>query len=183
VNFRALAVDGAFVLEPERHDDERGFFARTYSVDELVEQGLDPAISQISVSFNPRRGTLRGMHLQLPPNEETKIVRCPRGAMHDVIVDLRPESPTFGRHAVEQLGEQNQFSVYIPTGCAHGFVTLVDDTEVEYVISVPYAPESAAGVRWDDPAFGIEWPITPEVMSERDAAYPFVDLDALQASP
>lgn len=165
-------VEGVFVLDVERREDERGFFARTFAVDELRPRGLVANVTQASVAFNRRKGTLRGMHFQRPPHEETKIVRCTRGAVFDVAVDLRPKSPTFKRWFGVQLDEDNRRSLYIPAGCAHGVLTLRDDTEVLYLIDAAYAPEAAGGVRWNDPAFGIKWPMVPEVVSRRDGAYP-----------
>ena len=146
------------ILEPERHQDARGYFARTRCAWELTENGLDPALSQCSVSFNHRRGTLRGLHYQLPPHTEVKLVRCLRGALFDVAVDLRPDSPTFGRHVSVELNVENGRALYIPRGCAHGFYTLVDTTEVEYFIGTPHHPDAARGVRYDDPLFEVPWP-------------------------
>ena len=179
--FHELAVEGAYLLEPERIVDERGWFARTLDTDELAERELVNGVVQISLSHNARRGTLRGMHVQLPPHEETKVVRCTRGAVHDVIVDLRHDSRTFGRWAAAELSSDNGHAVYVPRSCAHGFLTLEDDTDVEYVISAPYTPDAASGVRFDDPAFGIEWPFRPTVINERDRSYPSVDLDDLRS--
>ncbi len=178
--FHELAVAGSYLLEPERQVDERGSFTRTFCVDELAERELITDIAQISTSHNARRGTLRGMHFQRPPHEETKIVRCTRGAVHDVVVDLRADSPTFSRWAAAELSVANGHAVYVPRGCAHGFLTLQDDSDVEYVISAPYAQDAASGVRFDDPAFGVEWPFEPVVASERDRSYPIVDLDELR---
>lgn len=170
--FRPTPLAGAVLLELERKADERGFFARTWCREEFAAQGLDPALSQCSVSFNHRRGTLRGLHLQAAPHAETKLVRCTRGAVWDVIVDLRPESPTFRQHFAAVLSAETGNALYIPPGMAHGFQTLEDATEVFYQISVPYAPESARGYRWDDPAFGIPWPEPVTVISERDREWP-----------
>jgi dTDP-4-dehydrorhamnose 3,5-epimerase len=166
-------VEGVFVLDIERREDDRGFFARTFDEDALRALGLEARVLQASVAFNPKRGTLRGMHLQCAPHGETKIVRCTRGAIHDVALDLRPESPTFKRWFATELDEDNRRALYIPKGCAHGVLTLRDDTEVLYLIADPYVAEAATGVRWDDPAFGILWPIAPIVISERDRTYPF----------
>jgi len=172
VIFRELPVSGAFVIEPERRVDERGFFARTFCTQAFAEHGLEPAIAQASMSHNDVRGTLRGMHLQLAPHEETKVVRCTRGAVHDVIVDLRRGSPSYGRYAAVELSADNGLGVYVPVGCAHGFLTLDDDTELEYLNSTPYVADSASGLRWDDPIIGIEWPFAPVVISERDRELP-----------
>lgn len=174
MDFVETPVAGAWVLEPERFGDGRGYFARTYCAQEFAEHGLEPAIAQCSTSFNPRRGTLRGMHYQTGPRPEAKLVRCTRGAIHDVALDLRRDSPTYLRwHAVE-LSEDNGRALFLPAGCAHGFQTLRGATEVLYQISVPYEPSAAAGVRWNDPAFAIEWPEAPggRTISERDDAYP-----------
>jgi dTDP-4-dehydrorhamnose 3,5-epimerase len=170
--FRELPLAGAFVLEPERLEDERGFFARTFCREELEEHGLDPTVAQCSLSFNRRRGTLRGMHYQAPPAEEAKLVRCVRGAIHDVIVDLRAGSPTFLRHAAARLDADNRLALYVPPGFAHGFQTLADDTELYYQMSAPYAPEHARGFRHDDPELGIAWPLPVAVISERDRGLP-----------
>jgi dTDP-4-dehydrorhamnose 3,5-epimerase len=169
--FTPLPLSGASLVAPERHRDSRGWFARTFCQDEFAAHGLASSFVQCSASFNARRGTLRGMHFQRPPHEEIKLVRCTRGAVLDVLLDLRPESVSFCRwHAIE-LTADNGLAVYIPAGMAHGFQTLADDSEVFYQMAEFYHPEAAAGVRWDDPAFGIDWPIRPPILSERDAAY------------
>ncbi|HET7233283.1 MAG TPA: dTDP-4-dehydrorhamnose 3,5-epimerase [Longimicrobium sp.] len=171
--FRETPLAGAWVLEQDRREDERGYFARTWCANELAAHGLNAALAQCSVSFNARAGTLRGMHYQAAPHAEAKVVRCTRGAIHDVIVDLRPESPTFRRWYAAELSEENGAALYVPEGFAHGFQTLVDATEVLYMISEFYAPESGRGVRWNDPAFGIEWPhADPRILAPRDAGYP-----------
>jgi dTDP-4-dehydrorhamnose 3,5-epimerase len=172
MTFASTSIVGAFLLRPERHQDDRGFFARTYCVRELADHGLETRVVQRSVSHNLRRGTLRGMHLQVSPHEETKIVSCVRGAIYDVIVDLRPDSSSFRRwHAVALTADEGQL-LYIPRGCAHGFITLIDDVVVDYQISEFHHPEAARGFRYDDPAFGISWPMAPVVISERDQAFP-----------
>jgi len=173
--FRETPLAGAWVLEPERFEDERGFFARTYCRRDFEARGLDPAIAQCSVSWNHRRGTLRGLHLQIAPHEEVKLVRVTRGAVWDVIVDLRPESPSFKRHFGITLSAENRHELYIPKGMAHGFQTLEDGTEVFYQISEFYAPDSARGYRWDDPAFAIPWPEPVTVMSEKDRTLPLFE--------
>jgi dTDP-4-dehydrorhamnose 3,5-epimerase len=170
--FRETPLAGAWVLEPERIEDERGFFARTWCSCDFAELGLDPTIAQCSLSFNHRRGTLRGLHLQAAPHEEVKLVRVTRGAVWDVIVDLRPGSPTFRKHFALVLSAENRNELYIPKGMAHGFQTLEDETEVFYQISEFYAPESARGVRWDDPGFAIPWPEPVTVISEKDRNLP-----------
>jgi dTDP-4-dehydrorhamnose 3,5-epimerase len=172
VIFTPTPLAGAFVIEPEPIPDARGLFARTWCRRELEAHGLDGALAQCSTSFNKRKGTLRGMHYQAPPFAETKIVRCTRGSMYDVVIDLRPESPTFRRHFGATLTADNRKAMYIPKGFAHGFQTLEDDTEVLYQISEFYSPDHSRGVRWDDPAFGIAWPPDERTMSDRDRAYP-----------
>lgn len=166
---------GSHVVEPERIQDARGFFARTFSADEFAAHGLDARVEQCSTSFNARRGTLRGLHYQATPHAEAKLVRCTRGAIYDVAVDLRADSPTYLRWVAAELTADNGRALYVPEGCAHGFQTLADASEVLYQISSAYVPEAARGVRWDDPAFAIEWPPAPpggRTMAERDAQYP-----------
>lgn len=170
--FVETALRGAFVIEPEPVEDSRGFFARTWCEREMREQGMETKLVQCSISFNKARGTLRGMHFQAPPCEETKIVRCTRGSIHDVILDLRQGSPTFKRHIEVTLSAANHRMLYVPKNFAHGFLTLEDSTEVFYQISEFYSPEHSRGVRWNDPAFGIDWPFPPSVMSDRDRSYP-----------
>jgi dTDP-4-dehydrorhamnose 3,5-epimerase len=163
---------GAYVIRLERLEDERGWFARTFDAEPLREAGIDPTNVQSSVSFNARAGTLRGMHYQEAPHAEDKLVRCTRGAIYDVIVDLRPESATYCRWFGLELTPDNGVELLIPKGCAHGFQTLADATEVHYQMSYPFVPGAGRGVRWDDPAFGIEWPATERrTISERDATY------------
>lgn len=162
----------AFVIEPEPLRDERGFFARTWCAREFEAHGLDPRLAQCSISFNARRGTLRGMHYQVPPHQEVKLVRCTAGAIHDVIIDLRPGSPTFKKHFAAVLTAENRLMLYAPEGFAHGFQTLTDGAEVFYQISTPYTPQAARGVRWDDPTFGIDWPPDDRIINERDRSYP-----------
>lgn len=168
----ATALTGVFVITPEVQTDERGAFARTYCAQEFRAHGLDAEIAQCSVSSNPTAGTLRGMHYQLAPYGEVKLVRCTMGAIFDVAVDLRPESPTYCRWVGVELTAANRRSLYIPRGLAHGFLTLVAQSEVLYQVSVPHEPNAGAGVRWDDPAFAIAWPSAPRLMAARDAAYP-----------
>jgi dTDP-4-dehydrorhamnose 3,5-epimerase len=170
--FKETDLGGAFLIEPERLEDERGFFARTFDRAIFKERGLVPDIVQCNVSFNRWKGTLRGMHYQTLPFAEDKLVRCTRGAIHDVIVDLRPDSPTYLWHIALCLTAENREMVYVPKGFAHGFLTLVDDTEVSYQMSVPYSPEHARGIRWNDPAVGITWPAEIRVISERDRTLP-----------
>jgi len=170
--FHETALAGTFVIEPECHRDDRGFFARIASVEDFETRGLVGRFNECSVSFNHRRGTLRGMHYQAAPFEETKLVRCTRGAIYDVAVDLRPGSPTFRRWIAEELSEENRRTLYIPAGCAHGFQTLTDNAEVLYIIDAPYRPAHGRGVRWNDPAFGIAWPDAERIMNDRDRNYP-----------
>jgi len=172
VIFTETALSGAWIIDPERREDDRGFFARVWCGRELTERGLEARVAQCSISWNPRRGTLRGLHYQAAPFEEVKLVRCTRGAIHDVIVDLRPASPTFGRHVAVELSADNRRSLYVPAGFAHGFQTLEDDTEMAYQISEFCVPEAARGVRWNDAALGIRWPIADPIMNERDRGYP-----------
>lgn len=170
--FSRTDLAGVFIVDVERREDDRGFFARTWCAEELAQHGLVNVLSQCSISYNARKGTLRGMHYQAAPMEEEKVVSVSRGAIYDVVVDLRPGSGTFRKWLAVELSEQNGRMLYIPGGCAHGFQTLRDDTVVDYKISVPYAPDHGRGVRWNDPAFGIEWPEARRILSERDAAYP-----------
>jgi len=170
--FRETPLKGAFLIEPERLEDERGFFARTFCRKEFEAHGLNPDIAQCSVSFNRRKGTLRGMHFQAAPHAEDKVVRCTEGAIFDVMIDLRPDSPTFKRWTATELTAENGRMFYIPAGFAHGFQTLHDNVEVLYQMSEFYHPECARGVRWDDPAFRIMWPETGErIISARDKAW------------
>ncbi|MBA3402944.1 MAG: dTDP-4-dehydrorhamnose 3,5-epimerase [Actinobacteria bacterium] len=175
--FRETTIQGVTVVEPELHTDERGFFARTWDPGEFAAHGLSDRVVQVSMSFNRRRGTLRGLHYQAAPHEEAKLVRCTQGAIFDVAVDLRPGSATLGLWMGIELSVENRLALYLPEGCAHGFLTLADDVEVSYQISAPYVPDSARGVRFDDPAFGIEWPAEVLVINERDRSYPDYAVD------
>lgn len=168
-------IEGAYLIDIEPIEDARGFFARTYDADAFVARGLDPRVVQSSISFNRRRGTLRGMHFQAAPAEETKLVRCTAGAIHDVIVDVRPQSPTYLRTVAVQLSAKNRTALYIPGTVAHGFQTLADDTEVEYQIGQRVSPEHGRGLPHDDPAFGIEWPLPISVISEKDRSWAPLD--------
>jgi dTDP-4-dehydrorhamnose 3,5-epimerase len=170
--FKETTLKGAFVIEPERRHDERGFFARTWCQREFAAESLPPQWVQCNISFSGQRGTLRGMHYQAAPYEEAKLVRCTRGAIYDVIIDLRAESPTFRRWVAVELTTDNRCMLFIPKGFAHGFQTLVDDTEVFYQMSQFYTPECARGVRWDDPAFKVSWPAAKRIISERDRGFP-----------
>jgi dTDP-4-dehydrorhamnose 3,5-epimerase len=172
VIFTETEIKGLFVIEPERHSDHRGFFARTFCAAEFQARQLDPAVAQCSISYNGKKGTLRGMHYQAPPHAEVKLVRCTQGAIFDVAIDLRRDSKSFARHFAVVLNAENRKMLYIPTGFAHGFQTLTDNTEIFYQMSAPYAPESARGIRWDDPSFAIEWPPDERTIIERDRSYP-----------
>lgn len=170
--FLPTPLSGAFIVDLDRREDDRGHFARTWCQREFEEMGLNADLVQCSVSYNVRRGTLRGMHWQAAPHSEAKLVRCTRGVIWDSIIDLRPESPTYTRHVGLELTAKSGRALYIPEGMAHGFVTLVDECEVSYQMSAYHEPASARGVRWDDPAFNIAWPITDPILHPRDAAYP-----------
>lgn len=166
------AVAGAYVMEPDLIHDERGFFARMFSKEQLESKGLKADIVQCNISYNKKKGTLRGMHYQIAPHEEVKIVRCTAGAIYDVIIDLRPHSPTFKKVATVVLSADNRKLLYVPEGVAHGYQTLDDDVEVFYAVTEYYHPESARGVRWNDDAFGIKWPLPVSVISKRDESFP-----------
>jgi dTDP-4-dehydrorhamnose 3,5-epimerase len=172
VNFSETTLQGAFVIDLEPLEDERGHFARSFCREEFARRGLKTDVAQCNVSFNRRKGTLRGMHFQSPPKAEAKLVRCTRGSVHDVIIDLRPGSPTYCKWMSVELTEGNLKMLYVPEGFAHGFQTLVDDTEVFYQMFESYSPAHATGVRWDDPAFGIRWPLDNPILSPKDRSYP-----------
>jgi dTDP-4-dehydrorhamnose 3,5-epimerase len=170
--FTETALKGTYVIDIEKTEDERGFFARSWCRREFEAHGLNSDIAQCDISYNPKRGTLRGMHSQAPPFEEAKLVRCTMGSLYDVIVDLRQASPTFKRHFGVDLTAENRRMIYVPEGFAHGFLTLEDGTEVFYQISQFYSPGHAKGFRWNDPFFAIAWPSEPVVISDRDRSYP-----------
>jgi dTDP-4-dehydrorhamnose 3,5-epimerase len=170
--FIGTQLPGAFLIEPERIADERGFFARTWCQKELASRGLESHLAQCSISYNPKKGTLRGMHFQTAPREEVKIVRCTRGEIYDVIIDLRPGSYTFKKWFGVILSEEKRNMIYIPKGFAHGFLTLSDQVEIFYQMSEFYSPDHARGVRWNDPAFDIRWPVAVQLISDRDNHYP-----------
>lgn len=172
VIFTETPLKGSFVIDLELKEDERGFFARSWCRNEFEARGLNTRLVQCNVSFNKKKGTLRGMHYQVAPHEEAKLVRCTMGSIYDVIVDLRPESPTYMQHAAVILSAANRRALYIPERFAHGFQTLEDNTEVFYQMSEFYAPECARGFRWNDPAFAISWPEDARVISPKDLAYP-----------
>jgi dTDP-4-dehydrorhamnose 3,5-epimerase len=175
MRFTETPLAGAFVIDLEPIEDERGFFARTWSVQDFEHVGLDASLAQCNVAWNRVRGTLRGMHFQREPFAEVKIVRCTHGAILDVIVDIRPSSPTRCRWTSVELSADNHRMLYVPKGFAHGYITLCDDVEAHYHVSAPYSPAHASGFRWNDPAFGIAWPLMPTVISEKDRNWPDFD--------
>jgi len=170
--FTETKLHGVFLVELERLGDDRGFFARSYCQREFIERGLNPRVVQCNVSFNKEKGTLRGLHSQAEPCQEAKLVRCTRGAIYDVIVDLRPDSPTYLQHLAVTLTADNHTMLYVPEGVYHGFLTLEDNSEIFYQMSEYYRPDKALGVRWNDSAFNIKWPVEVRAISERDANYP-----------
>jgi len=172
VIFSPTALAGAFIIDLEHREDERGFFARTWCQREFADRNLETTLVQTSVSHNVRRHTLRGMHWQASPHSEVKLIRCTRGAIWDVIIDLRPDSPSYMRHLGVELSAVSGRALYVPAGLAHGFLTLTDGADVFYQMSSFYEPSAARGVRWNDPAFAIEWPVTTPILHPRDAAYP-----------
>jgi dTDP-4-dehydrorhamnose 3,5-epimerase len=172
MRFLETELDGARLIDLEPICDARGFFSRTFCVREFASHGLETCFVQHSLSYSAVRGTLRGMHFQTPPHEEVKLVECSRGAIWDVIIDIRPQSPTFGQWRGFELTAENRRQLYIPAGFAHGFETLVDDTEVRYLISAFYEPSAASGLRYDDPAFSIPWPLPVAIISGKDQVWP-----------
>lgn len=173
--FNETAIPGVWLIEPEPSKDNRGYFMRTYCAEEFSSRGIGHAFVQHSTSYTAMRGSIRGMHFQKAPHEEAKVVTCRRGAIFDVVLDLRSNSPTYCRWLAFELTGENRLRVYIPEGCAHGFQTLTGDVEIDYLISQPYAPHAAAGVRFDDPAFGIVWPLPVTVVSEKDKSWSSYD--------
>ncbi len=171
MKFTPTKIAGVWLIEMERYEDERGWFARSWCAEEFAARGLNPRLSQCSVSFNKKKGTLRGMHWQAAPHEEAKLVRCTRGAIYDVALDVRPSSATFKQWVGVELTQENGYALYVPEGFAHGFQTLANDTEVFYQISESHHSEFSGGARWDDPAFGIQWPLPEPILSERDWNY------------
>jgi dTDP-4-dehydrorhamnose 3,5-epimerase len=169
--FTQLNLEGAYLIQIQRHEDERGFFARTWCQREFSEHGLNPRLVQCNLSYNKKLGTLRGMHYQDAPFQEVKVVSCIKGAIYDVIVDIRPGSPTFGEHLGVKIDAQTHDMLYVPEGFAHGFLTLADETQVFYLMSEFYAPDYARGFRWNDPSFKLRWPSEVRVISQRDASY------------
>lgn len=172
MKFTETGIAGAWRVDIELHADSRGFFARSFCRQEFARHGMSDRVVQCNISWNERAGTLRGMHYQLAPSAEAKLVRCTRGRLFDAIVDLRPESPSHLRWIGIELTAESRNALFVPEGCAHGFQTLVDDTEVFYQMSEFYAPELARGFRWDDPSFGIEWPLAPSTISDQDRGLP-----------
>ena len=175
MKFSKTSLNDAVLIELEKRGDERGFFARTFCTQEFGAAGLEIGFVQANHSHNAKAGTLRGMHYQKAPHGEVKLVRCIRGAIHDVIIDLREGSPTYRRWEGFDLDAESGRMLYVPVGFAHGFQTLQDDTDAVYQVSHPYTPQAEAGVRWDDPAFGIKWPLPVSTISEKDAAWPYLD--------
>jgi dTDP-4-dehydrorhamnose 3,5-epimerase len=170
--FFETALRGAYLIEIEPREDERGFFSRSFCQHEFAAHGLKTSIAQCNISFNKRRGTLRGMHLQLPPKAEAKLLHCTRGAIYDVVVDLRPSSETYCKWVAVELTADSHRALYVPEGFAHGFQTLSENSEVFYQMFEFYSPEHASGVRWDDPAFEIRWPLSNPIVSDKDRSYP-----------
>jgi len=176
VIFHPTPIKGAYTVELEKRGDERGFFARSFCAKEFASRGMDISVVQANNSFTAKKGTLRGMHYQLPPADEVKIVRCLRGAFYDAILDIRPDSPSFGLWFGAELTPDNRLMMVVPRGCAHGLLSLQDDSEALYLVSASYAPEQERGVRYNDPKFAINWPLKPDEVSAKDAAWP--DFDA-----
>ena len=174
MTFTETRIPGAWIVDITPIHDDRGFFAMTWVAGEFAARGLDASLAQCNLAFNRKKGTLRGLHFQRAPHEQVKVVRCVRGAVFDVIVDLRPDSPAFRQWASVELTADNRRMLYVPAGLAHGYVTLSDDAEVIYQASTPWARQSEGGVRWNDPAFGIKWPLEPIVISDRDATWPLI---------
>jgi dTDP-4-dehydrorhamnose 3,5-epimerase len=172
--FIETKLKGAFVIELERLEDERGFFARTFCQKEFLEHNLNPSIVQSNISYNKEKWTLRGLHMQMPPHQESKLIKCIRGAIYDVIVDMRHGSVTFQQWISVELNSGNHRMLYVPEGFAHGFITLEDATEVSYQMNQFYKPGAEKGFRWDDPALQISWPMTPQIISEKDSSFSFI---------
>jgi dTDP-4-dehydrorhamnose 3,5-epimerase len=175
--FQATAIKGAFLIDLEKRGDDRGFFARVFCEDEYSAHGLERHFVQVNNSLSSTAGTLRGMHYQLPPSAEVKVVRCIRGALYDAIIDLRPDSPTFRQWFGAELTAENRRMMYVPRGCAHGFITLTPDAEALYLVSDRYGPQQERGVRWDDPSIGIKWPTDPREISAKDQGWPDLSSD------
>ena len=174
VIFTPTGIDGVHIVDIERREDDRGFFARVFCHEEFVAAGLEPTLRQGNVSFNHASGTLRGMHFQQPPHQETKLVRCTRGAVFDVAVDMRKDASTYLTHVGVRLDADNYRALYVPTYCAHGYLTLEPNSEVSYLVSADYTPGHAGGLRYDDPALGIDWPEAAQVVSKQDQVWPLL---------
>ena len=175
--FKETPLGGVFIIEPHRIEDERGFFAPSFRASDFAANGLEHVFVENNISFSKRRGTLRGIHYQAAPYGQAKLIRCTQGAIFDVVVDLRVDSPTFKQWTSVELSQENRCMLYVPADCGHGFQTLVDDTEIFYMVSTPYRPEAARGIRWSDPAFAIEWPsVGARILIERDRTYPDFNL-------
>src|SRR6476646_2564532 len=175
MQFSKTKLEGAYVIELERREDSRGFFARAFCQKEFAAQGLKPIIAQANVAYNFKKGTLRGMHFQFPPAAETKLVRCTRGAILDIIVDLRPESPTYLKHVAVELNEDNQRALYVPERLAHGYQALADSTDTSYQVGEFYTPEAESGLMYNDPRLGLHWPLPVAVISEKDQRFPLLE--------
>jgi dTDP-4-dehydrorhamnose 3,5-epimerase len=180
MKFEKTVLEGAWIIDINKLEDDRGFFARTFCQNEYIEHGLNPRVAQCNVSYNRRKGTFRGMHLQVAPFQEAKLVQCTSGAIYDILLDLRPESPTFLQHLGVTLSAEDYRMLYIPEGFAHGFLTLTDDANVFYQMSEFFAPECARGFRWNDPAFDITLPAEIHVIADKDASYPDCSIDSLR---
>ncbi|UCF14098.1 MAG: dTDP-4-dehydrorhamnose 3,5-epimerase [Phycisphaerales bacterium] len=176
MQFIPAQLDGVYIIELEPVTDERGFFARTFCEIEFSEHNLTSHFVQCSLAWNTSKGILRGLHYQVAPYEEVKVIRCNRGAIYDVVIDVRPDSATYGKWVATELSPGSNKMLYVPHGCAHGYQTLEPDSEVYYLISSPYAPSAQRGVRWNDPAFGVHWPITDPILSSRDRSHPDFEL-------
>lgn len=176
-------IEGPAIIELEFREDDRGFFARSFDSAEFAAEGLEPVVDQCNISFNHRAGTLRGLHFQIAPHPEAKLVRCIRGSLVDIIVDMRPESPTRLQHVAVELSAANRRSLYVPPYFAHAYLTLEDETEVMYQVSGSYTPSAERGLRWDDPALSIEWPVPVTTISTKDASWPLLAADGQLAQP
>lgn len=174
--FKETKIEGLYVIEPELKADQRGFFARTFCKDELSKVGIEFDVAQVNVSFNREKGTLRGMHFQENPKAESKIVQCLKGAVYDVVIDLRKGSKTYGQWIAEELTQNNKKMLLVPKGLAQGFQTLTDECQLQYFMSEFYSPEHQSGVRWDDPFFNIAWPIKNPILSEKDKNWPLINV-------
>jgi len=181
MRFTKGSIAGAYIIDLQVHGDTRGFFARTFCSDAFAEHGLATSMVQMNMSYSAQKGTLRGLHYQVAPHDEAKLIRCTRGAVYDVVADVRPDSPTFLQWMGVHLSASNRRMVYVPEGCAHGFLTLSDNAEVFYPVSAAYAPDAERGLRYNDPAFDITWPAPVRLVSEKDQAWPDFDADRLVA--